>query len=461
MVTDWGEINNQVGFHKTAYSESEAALLATTETTIDMSMVPSSTAFGTDMRAHVAHGKVSQTHIDAAAGRVLQLKKNLGLLDDPHLDAAASLIPTVGQQSDRDDATDIARESLTLLRNDDATDGLPTLPLRPNAKVLLTGPAADSRRLLCGGWTLHWQGPVDDSVTEFPHQQQTVAEAFTQLHTAQGGEVVVESGMTLVHGKWEFAGDPDGGDGNCDGKCATDRAAALTAAADPTVDVIVLVFGEEVYTEKPGDIDDSDLPLPLRQYALDLIATGKPVVAVLVEGRPRLLRGSIDDATAVVWAGLPGPEGGVAIAELLTGANDFNPSGRLPITYPSSNVGNTYYFHKNSHQCNNQGDRAPGPHGHVLSGAVDMVLDRFPHWGNGPSVQQGGCYSEWDFGDGLSYTTFEYSNLQLSKTLLAMQDDDVTVTVTVTNSGAKAGKHTVMLFLTDEYRIITPEVKML
>ena len=90
-----------------------------------------------------------------------------------------------------------------------------------------------------------------------------------------------------------------------------------------------------------------------------------------------------------------------------------------------------------------------------------MVLDRFPHWGNGPSVQQGGCYSEWDFGDGLSYTTFEYSNLQLSKTLLAMQDDDVTVTVTVTNSGAKAGKHTVMLFLTDEYRIITPEVKML
>lgn len=160
------------------------------------------------------------------------------------------------------------------------------------------------------------QGPVDDTDTEFHWQQETIAEALTRLRSGSSshvfgsanGGVVAQPGLELAHGQPEFV---------CSGSCSDTRQAAIDTAASSETDVIVLVFGEEVYAEKPGDIDDLELPLPMRQYAQDLIATGKPVIAVLVEGRPRLLRGCLDGAKAVVWAGLPGPEGGAAIAELL------------------------------------------------------------------------------------------------------------------------------------------------
>lgn len=166
---------------------------------------------------------------------------------------------------------------------------------------------------------------MDDSETEFPHQQETVSEALTRLRSSStthafgsaNGGVTMQPGLELAHGSAEFVtGTPGAGDA-CTGDCAVARQAAIDAAASDDTDVIVLVFGEEVYTEKPGDVDDLELPLPMRQYAQDLIATGKPVIAVLVEGRPRLLRGCLNGAKAVIWAGLPGPEGGAAIAELL------------------------------------------------------------------------------------------------------------------------------------------------
>ena len=305
------------------------------------------------------------------------------------------------------------------------------------------------------------QGPVDDSITEFPYQQETIAEALARLrsprnsHTfgSANGGLTTQPGLELEHGAGEFvAGTPNTGSA-CSGECAVRRQAALDTAASDETDIIVLVFGEEVYTEKPGDIDDLELPLPMREYARDLIATGKPVVAVLVEGRPRLLRGCLDGAKAVVWAGLPGPEGGTAIAELLQG--EYSPSGRLPITYPLFNNGVTYYWHKHSHKCNSQGPE---------SVATQPLLDRFPHWGDGPSAQPGGCQTQWDFGDGLSYTTFEYSEMTLSSSR-HMQSDllqrGLDVSVVVRNTGEMAGKHTIMLFLSDDYRIISPELKML
>lgn len=462
MVTDWGEIKNQFGFHHTAASEKEATKLAMTRTSIDMSMVPASpnvVEYGQDLRDMLADGTVREQHITVAAGRVLQLKKDLGLFDDPHLESALQLIDTVGQEADRLVAKEIAKESLVLLKNDPIDgDGQLALPLRPSQKVFLTGPHSNSRRLLCGGWTLHWQGPVDDSETEFPYQQETISQALTRLRSARAahvfgnanGGVVTQPGLQLAHGSAEFITSTTDTGNACSGDCATTRQAAIDAAASDDTDVIVLVLGEEVYTEKPGDIDDLELPLPMRQYAQDLIATGKPVIAVLVEGRPRLLRGCLDGAKAVVWAGLPGPEGGAAIAELLQG--EFSPSGRMPITYPKFNNGVTYYWHKHSHQCNSVGPQ---------SVVTDPILDRFPHWGNGPSTQPGGCQTEWDFGDGLSYTTFEYSDMTLSAPSLSQSDlaqDGLDVSVVVTNSGGTESKHTVLLFLSDDYRIISPEV---
>eukprot|EP01051_Picozoa_sp_SAG22_P015083 SAG22_NODE_1922_length_3307_cov_1.973504_1_plen_385_part_00 len=356
-------------------------------------------------------------------------------MDDPHLEAAAHLIPTVGQADDRAVAADIARQSLVLLEN---TGG--ALPLAAGARILVTGPAADSRRLLCGGWTNHWQGPVDDSESEFPYQQPTVAQKLRELHGA--ANVVTEPGITFAHRTSEPS--------NSDAHDASGRAAALQTAA--AVDVVVLVFGEEVYAEKPGDIKDLELPLLLRQYAADLIATGTPVVAVLVEGRPRLLRGALDGAAAVVWAGLPGPEGGTAIGELLAGA--FSPSGRLPISYPATDTNLGYggqYWHAVTEQCN-------GPDRTVA------LLDRFPHWGSIGRPEPGGCFHQWAFGSGEPYTDFAYSGLTLSTPPsgglhVSQLETGVTVSVTVTNTGTSStasaaftgpADHTVLLFLTDE-----------
>ena len=385
LVTDWSEIRNQHDWHKVAETHVDAIELAMTETTIDMSMVPNTirdwqedglgpitsaaTSFPTDMAALTASGKVTEQRVNVAAGRVLQLKEDLGLLDDPMLDSSRSLIPTVGQAEDRAVAGDIARESLTLLRNRfvewEQGSRFPTLPLPPGLKVLITGAAADSRRLLCGGWTNHWQGPVDDSPTEFPHQQETVGQAFARMYSA--GETVIEPGYTLAHG--QDAADISG------------VSQAIIDADAHDVEAIVLVFGEEVYAEKPGDIEDLELPMQFRNYAEAIIkqearvARGEapiPVVAVLVEGRTRLLRGCLDGAAAIVWAGLPRPEGGVAIAELLIGA--FSPSGRLPISYPKKDTGLGYggqYWHKVTHQCN-------GPD--TQTSAFSVVDDRFPHF---------------------------------------------------------------------------------
>ena len=194
-------------------------------------------------------------------------------------------------------------------------------------------------------------------------------------------------------------------------------------------------------------------------------------MAVLVEGRPRLLRGALDGAAAVVWAGLPGPEGGAAIAELLTGA--FSPSGRLPISYPATDTNLGYggqYWHAVTEQCN-------GPD--TLTGAVTAdTMDRFPHWGtiNTGTQEPGGCFHQWAFGTGAGYTDFAYSALSLStqghggQLHTTQLDTGVMVSVTVTNTGSSAtastpfaglADHTVMLFVTDEVRSIVPEIKML
>jgi beta-glucosidase len=205
---------------------------------------------------------------------------------------------------------------------------------------------------------------------------------------------------------------------------AADLATAKSQAAKSAFTVVVM--GEGSYTEKPGDIDDLALPAGQIAYVRELASTGTKVIIVLVGGRPRLLNGLTDSAHAVINAMLPGELGGQAIAEIIYGR--VNPSGRLPITYPKDPANIMIpYNHRTNTQCAN-----------------------------------GYCQMQWEFGTGLSYTTFTYSALSLSKTSVSGSSDSLTATITVTNSGALAGKETVMLFLTQPFRKISvPEVKML
>jgi hypothetical protein len=286
----------------------------------------------------------------------------------------------------------------------------PILPIAPHKKVLLLGPSMDSLARLAGGWTIHWQGAADDS--EFPPGHKTLFHAFKEMYEvgASGSVQYMPSvditGTELTHG-----------------------AAQRAIGAAKNADVVIIAFGEKVYTEKPGDIDDLALPRSLTAFVTDVVAVGTPTVAVLIEGRPRLLNGCLDDATAVIWAGLPGPEGGSALASVLVGTT--SPSGRLPLSYPRSQL------------------TAPYPYWHY----VDSVCN----YDTGGSA----CHVEWTFGSGLSYATVKYSKLKLSRTTVTgCESLDVRVHVTNTHT-TRSQQHSVLLFLRDDVRSVTPEDKRL
>uniref|UniRef100_K3WVG8 beta-glucosidase n=1 Tax=Globisporangium ultimum (strain ATCC 200006 / CBS 805.95 / DAOM BR144) TaxID=431595 RepID=K3WVG8_GLOUD len=275
------------------------------------------------------------------------------------------------------------------------------LPLAASSSVFLTGHSANDVGYLCGGWSLRWQGYSGNDM--FPHG----------VTVKQGFEKIAGSAVTYFNGL------------SADGSyTAADLATAKSQAAKSAFTVVVM--GEGSYTEKPGDIDDLALPAGQIAYVRELASTGTKVIIVLVGGRPRLLNGLTDSAHAVINAMLPGELGGQAIAEIIYGR--VNPSGRLPITYPKDPANIMIpYNHRTNTQCAN-----------------------------------GYCQMQWEFGTGLSYTTFTYSALSLSKTSVSGSSDSLTATITVTNSGALAGKETVMLFLTQPFRKISvPEVKML
>lgn len=275
------------------------------------------------------------------------------------------------------------------------------LPLATSSSVFLTGHSANDVGYLCGGWSLRWQGYSGNDM--FPHG----------ITVKQGFEKIAGSSVTYFNGL------------SVDGSySAADLATAKTQASKAAFTVVVM--GEGSYTEKPGDIDDLALPAGQIAYVRELASTGTKVIVVLVGGRPRLLSGLPASVHAVINAFLPCELGGQAIAEIIYGK--VNPSGRLPITYPKDPANIMIpYNHRANTQCAN-----------------------------------GYCAMEWEFGTGLSYTSFTYSALTLSKTTVSSNSDSITATVTVTNSGSRAGKETVMLFITQPYRKISvPEVKML
>jgi beta-glucosidase len=388
IVTDWYDILNLYEREKVASSPKEAVKMAV-NAGIDMSMVPFDYSFFDDLLTLVKEGEVSVERIDEAVGRILRLKYNLGLFEDPN--PAKGMAAKVGSEENTRINLQAARESLTLLKNTDQT-----LPLSTESRVLVTGPNANLLSSLSGGWSTTWQGNEE---TLYPQEKNTILEA---IQSKVGTENVI-----YVPGS-EF-----------DKIIDIDEA----ESAAENVDAIIVCAGELPYCETPGNIDDLSLPQAQIDLVHAMVITGKPVIVVLVEGRPRLIHKFADDVQGILMAYLPGLEGGNAISDVLFG--DFNPCGKLPITYPRYANSLLNYNHKYS------------------------------------EVTEPNQYNpQYPFGFGLSFTTFEYSNIKLDQKKIS-KNMPIKVSVMVKNSGQREGKEIVHLYISDLVRSVTPPVKEL
>jgi len=405
VVTDWMDITNLQKRDKIALTNKEAVKLAI-NAGIDMSMIPYDyKGFCNDLIALVQEGEVKESRIDDAVLRILRMKLKLGLFERPV--TKLSDYPEFGAKAHAQLAYNAAAEAITLLKNKQSI-----LPLSKTAKILVTGPNANSMRSLNGGWTYSWQG---DKTDRFAGAYNTILESIQNE--------IGENNVNFVPG---VSYDEKG----AYYKENEDRFAEAVAAAKG-VDVVVLCLGENSYTEKPGDLNDLNLsPLQIR-LAKTLAETGKPIVLVLNEGRPRCISDIEPLTSAVVQTYLPGNYGGDALADILFG--DVNPSGKLPYTYPAYPNSIVNYFHKCAEE------QKPS------EGAYKYESDFNP---------------QYPFGFGLSYTTFKYSNLQLSKNEFS-GNEYVKVSVEVTNTGKRTGKETVLLYTSDLYASISPDVKRL
>ncbi len=404
IVTDWGDIENLYKRDMVAVDNKEAVKMAI-NAGIDMSMISYMyEPFCNDLIALVKEGEVPMNRIDDAVRRVLTLKYKLNLFDKPTVDVKD--YPKFGGKEHAQKAYEVAAEAITLLKNKNNI-----LPLKKTAKVLVTGPGANSMRPLNGCWSYSWQGQLAD---EFAGDYNTIFEA---VQNEIGKNATWIPGVS--YGK-EM-------DYRIENK---DRYEEAIAAARRS-DYVVLCVGENSYAEKPGDLVDLTLSKLQLQYAQDLLKTGKPVILVLAEGRPRVIREIASDVNGILMAYWPGNYGGDALADVIFG--DVNPSGKLPITYPSAVNSLVPYIHKYSEEqvksagmYNYEGDFSP----------------------------------EFHFGFGLSYTNFDYKNLQLSATQISGKEK-LEIKVEVTNTGKMAGKEVVQLYTSDMVASITPDVKRL
>ena len=404
IVTDWADINNLYTRERVASSKKEAVKLAI-NAGIDMAMVPYECQFAIDLKELVEEGEVSMERIDDAARRVLRLKYRLGLFDQP--DTMLEDYPEFGGEAHAKLAYEAALESEVLLKN----NGI--LPLQKNVRILVTGPNANSIRTLNGGWSYTWQGE-GASIPQFTEKYNTIYEAldakFENVTDVPGVE------YDLMSGNWKF-----------------DEATSIkeAVAAARKSDVIVACIGENTYCETPGNDEDLDLSDNQIQLVKALAATGRPIVLILNEGRPRIIREIEPLATAIVDILLPGNYGADALATLLAGEANF--SAKLPFTYPKYTNKFAVYDYK---PAENQG---------TMEGVYNYnaVMD-----------------VQWPFGHGLSYTKFAYSNMTVSHKEFKAADV-LKVTVDVTNTGNVAGKESVLLFSSDIYASSTPDVRRL
>ena len=389
VVSDWMDIKKLVTEWRVAADEKEATRLSVMAG-IDMSMVPQDYSFSDLLIQLVKEGKVPTARIDEAVSRILLVKYQLGLFENPMPDAA--LKANFATSGSRAVALEAARESMTLLKNENSV-----LPLSKDRKVLVTGPTADSLIPLSNGWTYVWQG---NNAALYPKDRPTVLQA---IRAKAGDNVSYVPGVSFDK--------------------EIDIEAAVTAAR--AADVAVVCIGESSYTETPGNITDLTLSEPQLKLAERIQATGKPVVLLLIEGRPRVINRIVAGAKGILLALNPSNEGGTAIADVLFG--DYNPGGKLPFSYPRTPNGLITYDHK-------------------------LFETENTSYGNTAFSPQ------FEFGSGLSYTTFGYSNLQVSPQTASM-NGEVKVTVTVTNQGQRAGKEAVIVYVRDVVASLSPPGK--
>ena len=405
IVTDWADINNLYTRDHVAKDKKEAIKMAI-NAGIDMSMEPYDWNFCTLLKQLVQEGEVPMSRIDDAVRRILRMKMRLNLFEKPYYNVKD--FPLFGSKQHAKVALNAAEESMVLLKNADNI-----LPLPKGKKILVTGPNANSMRCLNGGWSYSWQG---DKADECAMKYNTILEALSGRFGAEN--ISYAAGVTYKQGgNWWEENAPE-----------IDKAVAAAANAD----YIVACIGENSYCETPGNLTSLYLSENQTNLVKALAKTGKPIILILNEGRPRLIADIEPMAKAVVDVMLPGNYGGDALADLLAG--DANFSGKLPFTYPKEINSLITYDYK---PCEHTGKQMEGAYNY------DAVVN-----------------VQWAFGYGLSYTTFEYSNLEVDKKNFSV-DDELIFTVDVKNTGSRAGKESVLLFSSDLVATLTPDNRRL
>ena len=404
LITDWADVNNLYTREMVAKDKKDALRIAI-NAGIDMVMEPYSCDACGYIIELVNEGKIPMSRIDDACRRVLRMKYRLGLFEHPT--QKLKNYPLFGGEQFAQLALEGATESMVLLKNNNNI-----LPLQKGKKILLTGPNANQMRCLDGGWSYTWQGNRTD---EFAGKYNTIYEALCNEYGKEN--IVLNQGVTYNEaGKYWEENEPQ-------------IAAAVEAAKN--VDVVVACIGENSYTETPGNLTDLWLSENQRNLVKALATTGKPIILVLNEGRPRLIADIEPLAQGVVDILIPGNYGGDALAQLLSGKANF--SGKMPYTYPKEINSLANYDFKKSEEVG------------TMTGAYNY---------NAKITQQ------WGFGHGLSYTTYQYSNLKVDKASFA-HDDVIRVSVEVKNTGKVAGKESVLLFSSDLMASMVPDGRRL
>ncbi|MCF2592646.1 glycoside hydrolase family 3 C-terminal domain-containing protein [Bacteroides caecigallinarum] len=406
IVTDWADINNLCTRDHIAETKKEAIKIAI-NAGIDMSMVPYEISFCDYLKELVEEGEVPMSRIDDAVARVLRLKYRLGLFENPYWDIEK--YDKFGSEDFAKEALAAAEETEVLLKNEDNI-----LPIAKGKKILITGPNANSMRVLNGGWSYSWQGHLAD---EHATAYNTIYEAFCNKYGKEN--IIYEAGVEYAPYKndnwWEEL------------KPEINKAVAAASRAD----VIVACVGENSYCETPGNLSDITMSENQRNLVKALAKTGKPIVLVLSQGRPRIINDIEPLAKGVINIMLPGNYGGDALTNLVAG--DANFSAKMPFTYPKYINSLATYDYK---PCENVGQMGGNYN-------YDAVMD-----------------VQWPFGYGLSYTTYKYSNMKVNKETFS-SDDELEFTVDVTNTGKVAGEESVLLFAKDLVASSTPDNKRL
>ena len=409
LITDWADINNLYTREMVAKDKKDALRIAI-NAGIDMIMEPYSCDACGYLVELVKEGKIPMSRIDDACRRVLRMKYRLDLFKNPT--QKLKNYPKFGGEEFAKLALEGATESMVLLKNEKLQDGNSVLPLAKGKKILLTGPNANQMRCLDGGWSYTWQGHRAD---EFAGKYNTIYEAFCNQYGKEN--VILNQGVTY----------------NEKGKYWEENEPQIQGAVDAAknVDVIVTCIGENSYTETPGNLTDLWLSENQRNLVKELAKTGKPVVLVLNEGRPRLIADIEPLAQGIIDILIPGNMGGDALVGLVSGKSNF--SGKMPYTYPKEINSLANYDFKKSEEVG------------TMEGAYDY---------NAKITQQ------WGFGYGLSYTSYQYSNLKVSQSDFR-HGDIIKVSVDVKNTGKVAGKESVLLFSSDLISSMVPDGRRL